>query len=124
MPEIPNDKPDPEKDNSDVDLLRRLPVAPISPFRRPVKPEPKEEEPIEEFWAVFSMMTQTGERFSINVCFRNRQHYNSQMSKFETAKNIHIVLHDINDESVVIKRDILLHVLPVTIEEISDKKRW
>lgn len=116
----------------------RTPSFDDNPFRSPIttthspfvqresrvetQPDP---DPIEEFWASFAMITHTGERFTISVCFRNRKHYNTEMRKFESAKNIHIVLKDINEESVVIKRDMLLHILPEGVEEQPEgKKRW
>lgn len=124
--EVPK-QPDSENDANEpeFDILSRLMEQPLRARHREFpKPEtPVEDDPIDEFWAAFSMITHTGERFTINVCFRNRNHYNTQMHKFETAKNVHVVLQDINDESVVIKRDVLLHVLPGQ-EEITTKKKW
>jgi hypothetical protein len=126
MSDNPFHKPKPDDDGkeTDLDLLQRLPAS--SPFaRHPSNPATPEDEPIEEFWAVFSMITHTGDRFSLSVCFRNRQHFNLQMKKFETAKNMHIVLKDINDESVVIKRDMLLHVLPEDHDTpATDNRPW
>jgi hypothetical protein len=136
MPDLPENKPEqPENhqnddssnvDPFDTDILSRLRdiPRPKSPFQArldEVEPEP---EPDEEFWAIFSMITPTGERFVINACFRNSQHYNAEMHKFETSKNIHIVLKDANGESIVIKRDLLLHVLPYGQQEVPDKKHW
>lgn len=69
-----------------------------------------EEEP--DFWARFEMMTATGQRFSLDVCFKGRNHYNSEMMKLQTANNMHVVLRDANDESIVVKRDTVLYVLP------------
>ncbi len=127
MPDKPDKTPDPDNDNNqetDVDLFSRLPAP--SPFRRPFPAAPVEEEedPIEEFWVTFSMITHTGERFSLTACFRNRKHFNAEMHKFETAKNMHIVLRDINDEAIVIKRDALLHVLPAETDATENLKPW
>lgn len=129
MPDTPNDNNStPENDSGDfeVDLFQRITNNTSSPFTRRLEPPPPppKEDPIEEYWATFGMITHTGERFNITACFRNRGHYNAEMHKFDTAKNIHIVLRDINDESIVIKRDQLLHVLPATLEEIPEKKKW
>lgn len=127
MSDIPN-KPHQPDDNRNEPELDELPLPPLKPNPFIRRPEPRIEEnndPIEEFWAAFAMITHTGERFVVNVCFRNKAHYNAEMHKFETAKNIHIVLKDINGESVVIKRDMLLHVLPDGVdEETDDKKSW
>jgi len=118
VPQSDDDEP------NERDILSRLhekrPERPRSLFPPLEKEEP---EPEEDFWAAFSMMTHTGERFVIRVCFRGKAHYNTQMSRLETAKNTHIVLKDVNDESVVIKREILLHVLPSGQDEIDDR-RW
>jgi hypothetical protein len=126
MPETPDKKPNSDNDNNkdiDVDLFSRLPAP--SPFRRPFPPPAAEEEdPIEEFWVNFSMITHTGERFSLSACFRNRKHFNAEMHKFETAKNMHIVLRDINDEALVIKRDALLHALPADVDSPENRKPW
>ena len=94
-----------------VDVLDRL-----AAFARELDFEEEQEE---DFWAVFSMMLPSGERFSLNLCFRSRHHYNTEMMKFQTAKNLHVVLRDANDESVVIKRDLLVYVLPQGIKEES-----
>jgi hypothetical protein len=126
MPEKPQDnnaKPDNDGD-VDVDLFRRLPSS--SPFTRHASNESKkaEDDPIEEFWTTFSMITHTGERFTLTVCFRNKKHFNAEMHKFETAKNMHVVLKDINDESIVLKRDALLHILPAELEDIQNPRKW
>ena len=126
MPDTPESAPNPENDNNkdtDVDLFNRLPSP--SPFRRANSfTTPEEDDPIEEFWVTFSMITHTGERFVLTACFRNRKHFNAEMHKFETAKNMHIVLKDINDEAIVIKRDALLHVLPAKSDTTEDRKPW
>ncbi len=128
MPDTPENTPKPPESNNnnhdDIDILSRLREAPKPLPRYQPKPPPPPEEPEEDFWAAFSMMTHTGERFTINVCFRSKKHYNTEMHKFETAKNAHIVLTDANGESVVIKREILLHVLPQGTEESIEKRKW
>lgn len=122
MPDAPNDNPNKDNDDYEVDIfsrLREMPKKPKPTF--PPTPEPEDDEPEEDFWATFSMITHTGERFAINVCFRSRKHYNAEMHKFETAKNSHVVVRDANDEAVVVKRDILLYILPHGSEEMPDK---
>ena len=117
-----SENPKSNNDGRDVDLFNRSSTP--SPFSRHTSNPPVEDnDPIEEFWATFSMITHSGERFSINICFRNRQHYNAEMHKFETAKNIHVTLKDINGESVVIKREMLLHVMPAEVAEHPSKKQ-
>jgi len=126
-PEKNPNKPDSDKSDFEVDILSRLREVPRphQKFpRRAEDPIEDEEEPEEDFWATFSMITHTGERFVINVCFASRRAYNTEMKKFETAKNVHIVLQDVNGESVVIKREMLLHVLPQSNEELPERKRW
>ncbi|MEL6150855.1 MAG: hypothetical protein AAFU54_12560 [Chloroflexota bacterium] len=133
MPDVPDNKPEqPENPGSDdntensfeTDILSRLRDIPRSKSPFQARQEDPDPEPDEEFWAIFSMITHTGERFVINACFRNTQHYNAEMHKFETAKNVHVVLKDVNGESIVIKRDMLLHVLPSGQQEVPDKKSW
>ncbi|MFZ4816548.1 MAG: hypothetical protein ACOYL5_18580 [Phototrophicaceae bacterium] len=127
-PEI--SRPDSDSDDFELDAVqqrlnddealasqsRPLPTYSGRPSKLP------EQDPLEDFWASFAMITHTGERFMINVCFRNRQHYNAEMHKFETAKNQHVTLRDASDEAVVIKRDLLLYVLPEAYDEIPNRK--
>jgi hypothetical protein len=122
MPDAPNDNPNQDNDDFEVDIfsrLREMPKKPQPNFQPTADAE--EDEPEEDFWATFSMITHTGERFAINVCFSSRKHYNAEMHKFETAKNAHVAIRDVNDETVLIKRDILLYVLPYGNEERLDK---
>ncbi|MEO0564925.1 MAG: hypothetical protein AAF125_22660, partial [Chloroflexota bacterium] len=75
MSDAPNDTPN--KNDGDIDLFNRLPAP--SPFtRRSTAPPAQEEDPIEEFWATFAMITHTGERFTLSICFRNRRQYNTE----------------------------------------------
>jgi len=123
MADNPENNPEKKGDDEDLDLFSRLATTAPPPRVRPAKPAP-EEDLIDEFWATFALITPTGERYTLSICFRNKAHYNSQMQRFETAKNLHIVLKDINDESVVIKRDLLLHVLPAEVDEAQPDKQW
>ncbi len=115
----------PDDDRDDFDILSRLREKEAEHPRRfrQAGEAATEPEPDEDFWAVFSMITHTGERFELRVCFSGREHYNTQMHRLETAKNTHVVLKDANDESVVIKRDMLLHVLPSGQGE-TDGRSW
>lgn len=104
----------PDDDRDDFDIVGRLREKEAERPRRfrQASEAAAEAEPAADFWAVFSMITHTGERFELRVCFNGREHYNTEMHRLETAKNTHVVLKDANDESVVIKREMLLHVLP------------
>ncbi len=114
----------PDDDRDDFDIVSRLREKETEPPRRFRQAnETTEPEPDTDFWAVFSMITHTGERFELRVCFKGREHYNTEMHRLETAKNTHVVLKDANEESVVIKRDMLLHVLPSGQADV-DERPW